>query len=397
MTCARFALFDRSLDEVAAPRTIAEAQRTVREATGRAIMPWGGGTRQHIGYAPDAYDLALSTANLNAITEHSPGDFVVTSQAGVTLSYLQATLAQQGQWLPLDVALPDRQTVGGIVAGRAHSLCRFACGSVRDSLVGLKVIDHRGDLIVSDHNLSKLYCGSWGTLGLIVEASFRVAPLPEASTLAVLPLPAARNAEEISDRLLESDLDPSFLWLLNPPAARTVLGEAEDAQYLVIGFEGSVEYVAQQRETLGAPTLAPEHAAPVRARLRDFALVDAPMSVTFHILSSQVGAFARMVEWTARRAGFTALVAADAAVGIVYAHITPNEDKVDWVAFHTDLADKALRVGGSCIIERMPPELRAFGVPVWTPLLPDFALMARVKQSLDPHRMWNSGRFVGRL
>jgi FAD/FMN-containing dehydrogenase len=121
------------------------------------------------------------------------------------------------------------------------------------------------------------------------------------------------------------------------------------------------------------------------------------MSVSFHILSSQVGAFARMVEWTARRARFTARVAADAAVGILHAHIFPQHPDADWAAFYTDLADKALRVGGSCIIERMPDELRALDVPVWTPLLPDFFLMSRVKEALDPGRMWNPGRFVGRL
>jgi glycolate oxidase FAD binding subunit len=396
MTHASFALFDCLPSDFAAPGTIVEAQQVIREASDRAIVPWGGGTRQHTGFRPSRYDLALSTQHLNVITEYQPVDLVVTAQAGVTLTQLQSALAQQGQWLPLESALPDQQTVGGLIASKSQSLRRFAFGSVRDALIGVKVVDFRGDLVigggkvvknVSGYDLPKLYCGSWGTLGLIVEATFKVSPRPESSAVTMLPLPATRNAEEVLDQLLESELEPSFLWLLNSSASCDILGdnrEIDDAQYLLVGFDGPTEAVAWQQETLGVPALPPEEAASVCARLRDFPLADSPLSVTFHILSSQVGAFVRMVEWTARRAGFTA-------------HCAPKSADANWQAFHADLADKALRVGGSCIFERLSDELRSLDVPIWTPILPDFALMSRMKATLDPQRMWNPGRFVGHL
>ena len=121
------------------------------------------------------------------------------------------------------------------------------------------------------------------------------------------------------------------------------------------------------------------------------------MTASFHILSSQVGAFSRMVEWTARRAGFGAQVVADAALGLMTAHFAPAREDADWNVFYADLKDKADRCGGSFILERMPNVLREQGVPVWSPLLPDFGLMARLKATLDPDRMWNPGRFVGGL
>ncbi|MBV9849341.1 MAG: FAD-binding oxidoreductase [Armatimonadetes bacterium] len=405
MNASRFAVLGQTPADIAAPSTVAEAQEVVRGAQGRSIVPWGGGTRQHVGYPPERYDLAVSTENLDAVTDYHPADLTVTAQAGVTVARLQATLAERGQWLPLDVAAPERQTVGGLVAARADSLRRLACGSVRDSLIGVTVVNHAGELVkgggrvvknVSGYDLPKLYCGSWGTLGLIVDATFKVAPLPEASATAALPLPAGRNSEDALDRLLASELEPSFLFLLNPSAAHAILSDAEDAQYLVLGFDGSTEAVAWQLETLGAPALETDGAAAARARLRDFALADAPMTASFHILSSQVGAFARMMEWTARRAGLAASVAADAALGMLRAHFFPGEN-ADWAAFAADFQDKALRVGGSCIIERMPDALRALDIPIWSPLLPDFDLMARLKEKLDPRRMWNPGRFVGRL
>ena len=403
---ASYSLFGCSPLSAECPATVAEAQALVCRSAGQSVVPWGGGTRQALGFAPTRYDLALSTARLTNLVDYVPENLTVTCGAGLTVSALQAVLAAQGQWLPLDVACPDRQTLGGIVAARAGSLRRLGCGSVRDLLLGVTVINSAGEIVqgggrvvknVSGYDLPKLYCGSLGTLGLIAEATFRVAPLPPASATALLPLDANHNSEDVLDALLGSDLSPSFLFLLSPEAAQTIVPDAEDAQYVAVGFDGDPEAVAWQVETLGAGQLAESAAQTVRARLRDFALDDAPLTAAFHILSSQVGAFSRMVEWTARRAGFTAAVASDAALGLMTAHFAPAHEDADWLVFYADLKDKADRCGGSFILERMPDALRAAAVPVWSPLLPDFGLMARVKEALDPAKMWNPGRFVGGL
>ncbi len=403
---ASYSLFGQPPASVETPASVAEAQSVVRQSTGRAIVPWGGGTRQALGFAPTRYDVALSTSRLTELVDYVPENLTVTCGAGLTVSALQETLAAQGQWLPLDVACPDRQTLGGIVAARAGSLRRLSAGSVRDLLLGGIVINSAGERVqgggrvvknVSGYDLPKLYCGSLGTLGLIAEVTFRVSPLPPASATALLPLDANHNSEDVLDALLGSDLTPSFLFLLSPEAAQTVVPDAGDAQYVAVGFDGDPEAVAWQIETLGAGQLSAEVAQTVRARLRDFALDDAPLTASFHILSSQVGAFSRMVEWTARRAGFTAAVASDAALGLMTAHFAPAREDADWRVFYTDLKDKADRCGGSFILEKMPDILRANAVPVWSPLLPDVGLMASVKAALDPSQMWNPGRFVGGL
>ncbi|MCW3061782.1 MAG: putative FAD-linked oxidoreductase [Capsulimonas sp.] len=410
MTNGSFDLFGRAPAATAAPSTIADVQEIVREAPkGAAIVPWGGGTRQHLGYAPERYDLALSTQNLNRVVDYQPADMTVTVEAGITVAALQTLLGEQGQFLPLDVAQPKLRTVGGIIAVRADSLRRLQYGSVRDSLIGVSVIDARAELIkgggrvvknVSGYDLPKMYCGSLGTLGLIVEASFKVSPLPQTSATVLLPLEAEHNSEDVLDSLLASELVPSFLYLLSPQAARVLLempDGVEPSQMLVVGFDGDEESVAWQVETLGAGALDAGSAGTIRERLRDFAHVPSPMTCAFHILSSQVGAFSRMLEWTARRAGFTAQVATDAALGMMWAHFLPASETSDWNALWPDLFDKASRCGGSFIVERMPDELRVQDKPIWFPLLSDFALMQGLKETLDPGRLWNPGRFVGRL
>ena len=399
-----FSLFGVEPGRVACPASAAEAQEIIREATGLGVVPWGGGCRQALGYPLERYDLALSTVHLDRVTEYEPADLTITAQAGITIAALQAVLAAQGQCLPLEIARPERQTLGGVIAARAGSLSRLSGGSVRDLLLGISVVNSAGELVkgggkvvknVAGYDLPKLYCGSLGTLGLITEASLKVAPLPEASATVALPLDAAHNCEDVLDHLLGSDLAPSFLFLLSPQAAAGIVPNADDAQYVVLGFDGSAEAVAWQVETLGAEALAAS--ALVRAALRDFALNPSLMTAEFHVLSSQVGAFSRMLEWTARRSGFTAAVASDAALGLMTAHFAPQSDTADWRVFYADLKDKADRCGGSFLIPQMPEVLREADVPVWSPLLPDFGLMARLKETLDPARMWNPGRFVGKI
>ncbi len=408
MSERRFELFGQAQADVCAPRSIAEAQDAISRAHHQALFPWGGGTRQHVGYAPGRAGRVVCTEHLNTVTDYEPADLVASAQAGMTLAALQEVLAQHGQWLPLLVARPQAQTIGGIVAARAHSLLRLGFGGVRDSLLGVKMINSDGEIIqgggkvmknVSGYDLPKLYCGSWGTLGLIAEATFKVAPLPAATATVLLPLPAERNSEDTLDALLASPLAPSFLLLLSPQAARDILEAHDNAQYLAVGFDGLAEDVQWQLGALGTSenVLPPAIAQQVRARLGDFSLQDAPMICAFHILSSQVGAYSRMMEWTARKAGFTASVLSDAALGIVHAHFAPQDETSDWRVFYADLQDKAARVGGSFIIERMPDELRGAGAEVWSPLLADLALMRRVKDNLDPRGQWNPGRFAGHL
>lgn len=403
---SHYAVLGRQPAEVFCPASPEEAAEFVRENAGKALVPWGGGTRQSLGYPLERYDAALVTTGLAQIVEYEPADLTITAQAGVTVAELQAVLAPQGQCLPLDIARPDLQTLGGVIAARANSLRRFSGGSVRDLLLGVSVINGRGEQIkgggkvvknVAGYDLPKLYCGSLGTLGLITEASLKVAPLPEASATVALPLDADHNSEDVLDHLLGSDLIPSFLFLLSPLATAAVVPGAEDAQYVLLGFDGDGEAVDWQVNTLGAGRLSSDLAAQIRASLRDFGLNAAPMTAEFHTLSSQVGAFSRMLEWTARRSGFSAEVASDAALGLMTAHFAPLSEPADWHKFYADLKDKADRCGGSFVITQMPDTLREADIPVWSPLLPDFGLMARLKESLDPARMWNPGRFVGKL
>lgn len=399
----------------AAPATLEEVQGLVRAARekGGALAPSGGGVLAHIGY-PGSVDAApISATALNKIVEYVPGDMVVVAQAGVTVASLQSALAEHGQWLPLEPAFPDRQTVGGITAARAPSLVRAGYGSVRDWLIGVEVVGGDGQVIrgggkvvknVSGYDLPKLYCGSYGTLGILTEVAFKAAPRPEESRVLLAVLPDDRNSEGAVDALLAST-SPAYVYLLNRIAARSILGgDAADAQYLAVRYDGMREAAAELQsraeQALAATAISvlalPDPiASPLSQALRDFAAVDAPLLVRFNILSSQAGAFARMLEWTAAKAGFEAQVIAECRAGSVLARFVPAVADASWEAFYPAFRDKAERVGGNFVIERMPREWRALDAPVWYPLLGELELMRGIKQALDPGNIFNPGRFVG--
>lgn len=402
------------------PQTAIERiQRIVRDAreSGEPISPMGSGVQNHIGYPAAENSRVVTTTALNEILEYTPDDLVVIAQAGVTLSALQAELAKHGQWLPIDVPDPDRQTLGGIVATRASSLVRSGYGAVRDWLIGIAVIGGDGQLIrgggkvvknVTGYDLPKLYCGSWGTLGIIVETAFKVAPLPQASMTLLALLPDQRNSEEAIERLLTAT-NPTFAYLFNAHAAKTLLGDdAEPAQYLAVRYDGPEEssdllagraHEALMPLAVSVLDLPAAVAAPLGHAIRDFSAKDSEVTIRFNVLSSQTGAFCRMLEWTAAKAGFAAAVVAECASGILYAHFAPEGAAVDGnlSALYPLVLDKAERVGGSFVVERMPDAWRELDVPVWWPVTADVELMRGIKKAFDPGNVFNPGRFVGRI
>ena len=471
MNIQSFSVLGAVPDAVLEPSSSAHMCELVRSTAG-ALAPWGGGTAQHIGYPIDGPFTAVSTHKLDSVVEYRPQDLTVTVQAGMRVEQVQEALAAHSQRLPFEVALPHLRTIGGVVATRAHSVTRLQSGTVRDAVLGIDVVNGRGELIraggrvvknVSGYDLPKLYCGSWGTLGLISEVTFRVVSRPEATALVLLPMNADHNTEDMLDFLLSGKLQPSYVALLNPLAARRALempDDEPDRQFIAVRFAGLTEDVDWQVTALPEPRIVlPEPAATVlHVWLRDFPFWEpqdsrdshspgsgppllgrggldfakradalenenrplpsggtrgwdsgAPMTAAFHIMSSQVGAFSRMVEWTARKAGFDAVVMTESGSGVMRAHFQPNpesgsallgpngSEKTSWAAIYADLSDKAARCGGSFVIERMPQVLRDDDVPVWFPVLPDFTLMRSMKAKLDPARSWNPGRFVGRI
>ncbi|GMV82274.1 MAG: hypothetical protein AMXMBFR7_34580 [Planctomycetota bacterium] len=154
------------------------------------LLPCGGWTAMHYGDPAPSGAVALSLQRLDRLVEHSPADMVATAQAGLAFGAFQDRLHEHGQWLPFEA--PAAATLGGLLATDRSGPRRLGYGTLRDQVLGLTVVNGDGVVRkcggkvvknVTGYDLAKLYIGSLGTLGVIVEATFKLRPRPETSSV----------------------------------------------------------------------------------------------------------------------------------------------------------------------------------------------------------------------
>jgi glycolate oxidase FAD binding subunit len=183
---------------------------------------------------------------MTSAIEHIPTDMTVTADASLTLNALQAELAKGGQWLPIDPPSPESLSIASLLAHNLSGPRRFGYGTIRDYVIGMKVhladgrtIKCGGKVVknVAGYDLQKLFIGAGNTLGMIVEATFKLRPRPEAEQFMQKPCATLADAGAAINAVLDSPLTPTVLDLhcvnTNP-------------LFLVLGFDGSREEVDWQ-------------------------------------------------------------------------------------------------------------------------------------------------------
>jgi glycolate oxidase FAD binding subunit len=397
------------------PGTVEEVAAVVAHAAEASVplIPWGGGTGAGVGGPPARAGLVLGLTRLRAIVEHEPGDLTVTAQAGLTLSELQTALRARGQWLSLDPPDAERATLGGVLAANASGPRRHLYGTARDVLIGVTVVTADGSIVrgggrvvknVAGYDLPKLFIGSQGTLGVIVEATFKLRPVPDDERLVAVRFERLKDAGTAVRALLGSDLIPSAIDLLDAPAAAT-LGVDGGPATLVVGFDGLGEQVEWQVAQLaavvgpcGGRTVAPLPATAwsglARAAHGAFGTPAAVMSLS--VLPSLVADTMEQGASSARQRGLATAWSAHAGVGMVTGAVRAAGERQDPVTLAAVLAEwrAAARAGGGHASLAWAPLAVKAAVPVWDDAGPAGRIMQRIKAELDPRGLFNPGRFV---
>ncbi|MBX9258428.1 FAD-binding oxidoreductase [Desmonostoc muscorum CCALA 125] len=216
------------------------------------ILPFGSGSKLSWGGLAKGIDVVVSTERINQLIEHAVGDLTVTVEAGMKFSNLQALLANSRQFLALDPTAPDSATIGGIVATGDTGSLRQRYGSVRDQLLGITFVRADGEIAkaggrvvknVAGYDLMKLFTGSYGTLGVISQVTFRLYPLQEASATVVL-TGKAEAVSQAADTLRGSALTPIQADLLSTKLVSSLgLGKGLG---LIARFQSISESVKEQ-------------------------------------------------------------------------------------------------------------------------------------------------------
>jgi FAD/FMN-containing dehydrogenase len=184
------------------------------------------------------------------VLEYHPEDMTVTVETGMSWPELQASLGEHDQWLPIDPPLPDFWTVRDVLDHALTGPRRCGYGLVRDWALGLKLVMANGEVIrtggkvvknVAGYDLTKLFIGARGSLGVIVEATFKLLPKPEVEKFAQVRLQKLEQVEDMLAGIADSNLMPTVLDVHNVPAA----GESPGL-WVVIGFAGAHEDVEEQ-------------------------------------------------------------------------------------------------------------------------------------------------------
>ncbi|MSP21886.1 MAG: FAD-binding oxidoreductase [Dehalococcoidia bacterium] len=236
----------------------------VARADSAAVVPVGAHTAMTLGRPLSRYDVALDMLGLDRIIEYEPADMTVTVEAGVRLADLQARLQQHGQYLSVDPPPGDEVTIGGLLATARSGAWRGHLPAARDLILGLTVAQPDGALAssggrvvknVTGYDLHRLYTGALGALGVIVRASFKVTPLPEATVTVALACADLEIAERVAlgvwDRRLPlralTILDARTATALAFPTAATVLIEVADVTAAVERADHEISDVASAK------------------------------------------------------------------------------------------------------------------------------------------------------
>lgn len=239
-------------------------------SNGWGVVPWGGGHGLGAGAAPARYHLALCLARLDKLLEHDADNLTLTGEGGLILEDANRRTAAARQFLPLGFA-GDRGSLGGIVAAARPSPKRLLYGDVRDLLIGIRVALPDGGLVrygrkviknVAGYDMNKLFLGSQGMLGVIVETIFKLFALPDEEGCVPGAFPDFAAAAAAARALAASAFTPAYLLLLDAGPANALRADGylqapEGGALLLAGFEGRA--VTLRRQTEAAMHMMEQH------------------------------------------------------------------------------------------------------------------------------------------
>jgi glycolate oxidase FAD binding subunit len=388
-------------DVIVEPRSADELCKIVFkcEVDGISLAPLGA-ARTLSELRRDHVTLGVSLARMARVVAYEPDDMTVTAEAGVTLGALNQLMAPRRQHLPLDPPDPGSVTLGALIGAAKAGPLRLSEGTVRDLLIGVRFVGHGGRIVhgggrvvknVAGYDLMKVMTGSHGTLGIVIEATFKVRPMPERYTLATLSFGNPAAAFEAAARIHDA-LPLVHLEVLSPGVAQnfSIAPQQFAAIAGLCGNRAEIDYQTEKIRSLaeGAALEVVQLASALRLyqRLRDFTL---PVPGIIAQVATPPAALARCLQDCGVE------FSAHAGCGVAELFMPgepPAEEAASLVARWREIAAGAR---GHLRLLAAPASIRGgldfFGVPSAGVL----KLSRRLKAAFDPGGVFNPGCFIG--
>jgi glycolate oxidase FAD binding subunit len=401
---------DEDARVVAYPQSIEELSEMLKfaAAEGWRIVPAGAGTWLEMGNRIAQFHLLVSTAKMQRVLEYEPADLTCTVEAGVALQSFNEQAAEHNQFIPLDPFGNTRGTLGATVATASYGPLRCQYGTPRDWLIGARVVHVDGTITkaggkvvknVAGYDLCKLYAGSYGTLAVLAEMSFKMRARPMVERTQVFYAETAEPLCALSARMMDSDLQPTAWELISPQPDLSI---DETSYALILRFWNeeaeTAEWQLREAQRLGGELL---HTTLSAADSTEFwqayhereTAGDWAFSLRATSLPADVGAMLADVQ----RLMPAATLRAHAANGVV--RILGGNDILDEVRprfrskLLVELREAMQARGGQLVILRAPDEVKN-QLDVWGDVGTNVTLLRGIKEQYDPQHRLNYGRFV---
>lgn len=405
------------MPETFRPRDADQVRETVAWAAAeeRPLEIRGGGSKRGLGRPTGDRDV-LDVSGLGGVTYYEPTELALAAAAGTPLAAVEAELARNRQRLafepvdygPVTGGPAERSTVGGVLACNISGPRRIQAGAARDHCLGITAVSGRGEAFksggrvvknVTGYDLSKLMAGSYGTLAVLTEVTFKVLPVPEKTrTVLIRGLEATAGIAALS-KAAASGLEPTALAHLPPSAAsRSTVDRVSGAVggVTAIRIEGPAPSVEARCASLrklfeSAGDTEELHGRDSGALWREIGgvrLLPADAGVLWRLSvppTTAAGVAPEIARALPRASAVQAMF--DWAGGLIWLTVEGVED-----AAHGAVRSAVAGGGGHATLIRAPEEIRR-RVPVFHPRDPGLAaLNARVKKGFDPRGILNPGR-----
>ncbi len=409
--------FARSTDEVVAIVNLCREHRV-------PIVPYGAGSSLEGNTLAVRGGLTLNLQQMDRVLAVHPQDQSATVQPGVTRKALNALLRDEGLFFPVDPGADA--TVGGMCATRASGTNAVRYGTMRDNVLNLTVVTAAGEVVrtarrarksAAGYDLTRLFIGSEGTLGVVVEATVRLYPLPESVAAAVCAFPDIGSAVQAVTLILQMGVPIARCEFVDAVAVRALNGYSRtglpEQPHLFFEFHGSEAGVNEQiacvqdiAQDLGGASFQWARQPEERTRLWD-----ARHGIYFAVLQLRPGcrsivtdvcvpisALAECVNETARdlqAVGLVAPIVGHVGDGNFHVQMLVDENDAAEVAraeaLNARLVARALAMDGTCTGEHgIGLHKQGFLLDELGPA--SVSLMRQVKQALDPHHLMNPGK-----
>ncbi|CAN7710170.1 FAD-binding protein [Neorhizobium tomejilense] len=380
---------------------------------GKKLALCGGNTRAGFGNSGEPAEMMNSTG-LSGIVDYEPAEMVMTVKAGTPVAEIEAALAANRQMMafePMDhrgvMGTLGEPTIGGVFAANVSGPRRFVSGAARDSLLGIRFINGRGEAIraggrvmknVTGLDLVKLLAGSQGTLGFLTEVTFRVLPVPQTvETIVISGLDDAAAAKAMAAAMALPVEVSGAAHLPQTVKGRFASGSLSEGEATVLRLEGLAASVSVRAEKLAAvmkgfgpvSRLGMDHSHALWREIRDVhPYADGTQKPLWRVsVAPSVGH------------QLVAALRLDAGVDAFY----DWQGGLIWMRMEADPEAELLRRyikalgGGHATLMRAPEQVKTVTAAFEPQSEAVAALSARVKQKLDPAGIFSPGKMAGAL